>query len=228
MKIVNLLDKDYICANNLCEHISLFNIKPRKLPEYFNIPENNYIFALQDDSGIWKIYDKTYKRSKLYIEKIWVDNNINNIFTDNIPKIPEKSMIFLNDSLGNLIDIDIRENKVAENIYFNAEDIGIYFEDNNIRNTILKKYEKYEEYIFFHKSRKIYLYLTLIGFIKYVYTKRDIKRKHMQKELSKIMYNGLYNDIDIKQNSSDSENDFFDILKSSREFSYVKNNKYMQ
>ena len=202
----------YGCANN-----------PRNIISKKNIPNDCYVYAY-DKKGILVTSTSKYLKAKLFLSKIWVDNNVDG-FGDKgnneavFEMLPE--LIKLNDNEhfvgldGEKMDVTIRGCREKRLFYFNVKDVSKAFDIPLLNKTLIdKKNNGYEEtvhytYFYFYKrsksekikTEKTYsrsLYLTYVGLIRCLYVSRSKNADKFQVWATNILFVHQFGSADDK------------------------------
>lgn len=168
MKIYKFNESRYYSADDVYEKNPAFfygcKSNPRNIVDKKGIDEKEYLYAyLKNDE--WIISNKTYCRAKLYLKKVWVDNNVNTVEeTKDVKKDVKKeakkvtnneleiapSIITLSDEEyfmdheGKRMNIEIRGNRDKKEFYFSVSDVSRAFGMLKLSETISD--ERYDGY----------------------------------------------------------------------------------
>ena len=199
-----------------------FQSDPKHIIERKNIPESDYVFTCFNKKKGWSIYDNTCKRAQLLIKKSWVDKfffNQNDILSNHILSNDNQedddeeknqniqqsidlapNILDLDDDEkfkdidGNIIDIETRGQRNADNIFFKVQDISVVFEMPNLDAVLLhtdKGYDRDIDYkTFFIRVKltngqsqtiKKSLYLTYQGILRVLFVSRNKNATNFRK-----------------------------------------------
>jgi hypothetical protein len=203
-----------------CSKTSRLIVSKKKLQE------SDYLYKkiVADE---WKDSNGEYKKSKLFIKKSWLQNNIGkykkekNMEDLKIDGMRAPDILELEDDEkfkdmdGNILDIEVRGQRKFDEIYFKVKDIGEKFKIGNNVNKILtnetSSFEEGKHYVNFiicqssidelRGDKKItkYLFLTFTGLTKLLYCSRSGNAEHFQKWANNILFKHSFGSEDDKQ-----------------------------
>lgn len=198
-------------------------LSARKLIQTLKIPVNNYIYAYIK-KNTWIKSSESYCKAKVLIKKEWLGDKSNftdNTTTMNVVEIANIPKMIINDKE---LNIEIRTLGVIsiDNILFRVKDVATEFNVPKLRDTIIDKRSSYEENIDYKKIQitngNPYLYLTYIGFLRFIFISRGSKvASDFQKWIMDIIYKCQFGNYEerrslIKSISPDYSNIVCDIF----------------
>jgi len=186
----------YGCANN-----------PRNIVTKKNLPVDTYLYAYTKNND-WVVSNKSYCKAKLYLQKEWVDINIQGFDqTKNIvadiemppPLIALNNGEYFINTDGNQMNIKIRGDRDKKEFYFSVQDVANCFNIPTLVKYLAETKSTYilnEDYkMFFIKNsntvgilKSKFSYFTYDGLIKCLYISRSKEAKKFQSWASKILF----------------------------------------
>jgi len=208
MQSIYINKKNYYFADDIINNAPIFCKGIRNGREFIRKKNiDDYEYVRLDNSDKWIVADgKSVKFDKVIIRKIYVDkikelNDDDDVVDDHgTEKAP--NIIKLNknekfkDSDGNILDIETREQRKCDKIFFKVKDVANEFEMPNLQDTVLdvrRAYVAEKHYKFFmcektgnasnSPNKKITkeLFLTYEGMLRVLFVSKNGKTKNFIK-----------------------------------------------
>ena len=155
-----------------------------------DITDEDYIYAKLDSDKKWIESDgKSKKFDKIFIDKTWFDETYEDDdekleeIKDDTEVAPDVIKLTKNEKFydedNNVIEIEVRGERVVHRCYFKVEDVSKGFKLPNLQVSILDKkscYEKDEDYKYFYCNDTKKLFLTLIGFFSVIFSSKKLNK----------------------------------------------------
>ena len=157
-EIIIFAKYEYYLADDLFDCAKIFckgSRNGRQLIDKHQIPEKDYVYARKDDDGNWIATDGDSKKfDKVLISKTYAEKYIPEFSTtakydvDMAPPILVlKKKEKFKDQNGNVIEIEVRGDRIDSEYFFKVEDVSIKFGLKSLYTTIIDKNTGYEENI---------------------------------------------------------------------------------
>ena len=155
-------------------------------------PEALYM-SYSKKMNTWKPCSNKYKRAKIFISKLWVDQMVsmqNNVAPSILVLEDHEQFQDIN---GETLCIETRGERQYNQIYFSALDVSRVFEMPNLIRTITHNDSNYEENtdykkMFVEEDRQSKYFLTFGGLLRVVFGSQSIHARNIRKCAEEILY----------------------------------------